>query len=317
MKSIVRNIALIGAVSVSFTPMAAMAQEQEIAVIVKTTSSNFWQNVNRGAEAGMEELDDYTMSFDGAATESDIAAQVNLVDNAVNRGVAGIVLAPSDPEALVPSVQRAHESGIPVVIIDSMLADGAEEFYQAFLATDNQAAGELMAQTMIDAIGTEGQIAIMSYVPGVGSEIGRVGGFTDYIEANSDIEIVNTLYSQSQMATALNQTTDILSAHPDLDGIFGANEPTAVGMGRAIIQAGREGSLVALGFDGNEDLQEFVRDDVLEAIAVQGSFQMGELGVQTIGNLLAGETVEEFINTGVVVVTADNIDSDEAQNVLY
>tara|TARA_R100000365_G_C2748600_1_gene80657 strand:+ start:10413 stop:11339 length:927 start_codon:yes stop_codon:yes gene_type:complete len=308
-------MALVGAVTLAAMPAAVMAQE--IAVIVKTTSSNFWQNVNRGAQAGMEGLDGYTMSFDGPASESDIAAQVNMVDNAINRGVAGIVLAPSDPEALVPSVQRAYESGIPVVIIDSMLAEGAEEYYQAFLSTDNQAAGELMAQTMIDAIGTEGQIAIMSYVPGVGSEIGRVGGFTDYIEANSDIEIVNTLYSQSQMATALNQTTDILSAYPELDGIFGANEPTAVGMGRAIVQAGRQGSLTALGFDGNEDLQQFVRDGVLEAIAVQGSFQMGEMGVQTVVDLLAGEEVEEFINTGVVVVTADNIDSDEAQNVLY
>lgn len=315
MKSKFRYLALIGAVTLTTMPAAAMAQE--IAVIVKTTSSNFWQNVNRGAQAGMEELDQYTMSFDGPASESDIAAQVNLVDNAINRGVAGIVLAPSDPEALVPSVQRAYESGIPVVIIDSMLSEGAEDFYQAFLSTDNQAAGELMAQTMIDSIGTEGQIAIMSYVPGVGSEIGRVGGFTDYIEANSDIEIVSTLYSQSQMATALNQTTDILSAYPELDGIFGANEPTAVGMARAIVQAGREGSLTALGFDGNEDLQQFVRDGVLEAIAVQGSFQMGELGVKTIADLLAGQEVEEFINTGVVVVTADNIDDDEAQNVLY
>ncbi|MAN77249.1 MAG: LacI family transcriptional regulator [Rhizobiales bacterium] len=315
MKSLFRSMALVGAVTLAAMPAAVIAQE--IAVIVKTTSSNFWQNVNRGAQAGMEGLDGYTMSFDGPASESDIAAQVNMVDNAINRGVAGIVLAPSDPEALVPSVQRAYESGIPVVIIDSMLAEGAEEYYQAFLSTDNQAAGELMAQTMIDAIGTEGQIAIMSYVPGVGSEIGRVGGFTDYIEANSDIEIVNTLYSQSQMATALNQTTDILSAYPELDGIFGANEPTAVGMGRAIVQAGRQGSLTALGFDGNEDLQQFVRDGVLEAIAVQGSFQMGEMGVQTVVDLLAGEEVEEFINTGVVVVTADNIDSDEAQNVLY
>ncbi|GGA42869.1 ABC transporter substrate-binding protein [Pelagibacterium lentulum] len=315
MKSVFRCLALVGAVAVTAIPATAIAQE--IAVIVKTTSSNFWQNVNRGAQAGVETLDGYTMSFDGPASESDIAAQVNMVDNAINRGVAGLVLAPSDPEALVPSVQRAYESGIPVVIIDSALAQGAEDYYQAFLSTDNNAAGQLMAQTMINAVGPEGQIAIMSYVPGVGSEIGRVGGFTDYIEANSNIEIVNTLYSQSQMATALNQTTDTLSAYPELDGIFGANEPTAVGMGRAIVQAGREGSLVALGFDGNEDLQQFVRDGVLEAIAVQGSFQMGEMGVQTIAKLLAGEEVEEFINTGVVLVTKNNIDSEQAQNVLY
>ncbi|NDV00088.1 ABC transporter substrate-binding protein [Pseudoroseicyclus tamaricis] len=296
---------------------AGAASAQEIAVIVKTTNSNFWQNVNKGAQAAIEGADGYTMSFDGPAAESNIADEVNLVENAINRGVAGIVLAPSDPEALGPVVQRAFQSAIPVVIIDSALAESYQDSYQAFLSTDNCAAGEQVAQRMIEEAGTEGKVAIMSYVAGVGSEIGRVGCFTDYLAENSNLEIVGPYYSQSQMATALNQTTDVLSANPDLVGIFGANEPTAVGMGRAIVQAGRAGDLVALGFDGNEDLQQFVRDGVLEAIAVQGSFAMGELGVETVIDILDGGDVESFINTGVVMVDADNIDTDEAQNVLY
>ncbi|SFD83078.1 ABC transporter substrate-binding protein [Roseivivax sediminis] len=296
---------------------AGMVQAGEIAVIVKTTNSNFWQNVNKGAQAAIEGQSEHTMSFDGPAAESAIADEVNLVENAINRGVAGIVLAPSDPEALVPVVKRAYESAIPVVIVDSMLADGAEEYYQAFLSTDNCAAGEQVAERMIEEAGTEGKVAIMSYVAGVGSEIGRVGCFQDYLAENSELEVVGPYYSQSQMATALNQTTDVLSANPDLVGIFGANEPTAVGMGRAIVQAGKAGQLVALGFDGNEDLQNFVRDGVLNAIAVQGSFAMGETGVNTVIDILSGETVDDFINTGVVMVDQDNIDSDEAQNVLY
>ena len=157
----------------------------------------------------------------------------------------------------------------------------------------------------------------MSYVAGVGSEIGRVGGFKEYIDANSQLEIVATYYSEAQMAKAMNQTTDVLAANPDLVGIFGANEPTAVGMGRALVQSGKAGKVVAIGFDGNKDLQDFVRDGTLDAIAVQGSFQMGELGVKAIGDILAGKTVEKFLNTGVVIVTKDNIDAPEAQNVLY
>jgi ribose transport system substrate-binding protein len=296
---------------------AGAAGAGEIAVIVKTTNSNFWQNVNLGAQAAMEGNTEHTLSFDGPAAESAVADQVSMVENAINRGVAGLVLAPSDPEALVPVVQRAYESGIPVVIIDSMLGEGAEGSYQAFLSTDNCAAGQQVAQRMIEEAGTTGKVAIMSYVAGVGSEIGRVGCFTEYLQENSELEIVGPLYSQSQMANALNQTTDILASNPDLVGIFGANEPTAVGMGRAIVQAGKAGELVALGFDGNEDLQQFVRDGVLTATAVQGSFAMGEMGVQAVLDILAGETVEPFINTGVVLVDAENIDSDEAQNVLY
>lgn len=296
---------------------AAGAQAGEIAVIVKTTNSNFWQNVNLGAQAAIEGQSEHTLSFDGPAAESAVADQVSLVENAINRGVAGLVLAPSDPEALIPVVQRAYESGIPVVIIDSALGEGAEGAFQAFLSTDNCAAGEQVAKRMIDEAGTTGKVGIMSYVAGVGSEIGRVGCFTTYLQKNSDLEIVGPLYSQSQMANALNQTTDMLASNPDLVGIFGANEPTAVGMGRAIEQAGKAGQLTALGFDGNEDLQQFVRDGVLTATAVQGSFAMGEMGVQTVMDILAGETVEPFINTGVVMVDKANIESDEARNVLY
>lgn len=296
---------------------AAGAQAGEIAVIVKTTNSNFWQNVNLGAQAAIEGQSEHTLSFDGPAAESAVADQVSLVENAINRGVAGLVLAPSDPEALIPVVQRAYESGIPVVIIDSALGEGAEGAFQAFLSTDNCAAGEQVAKRMIDEAGTTGKVGIMSYVAGVGSEIGRVGCFTTYLQENSDLEIVGPLYSQSKMANALNQTTDMLASNPDLVGIFGANEPTAVGMGRAIEQAGKAGQLTALGFDGNEDLQQFVRDGVLTATAVQGSFAMGEMGVQTVMDILAGETVEPVINTGVVMVDKANIESDEARNVLY
>lgn len=297
--------------------MPAMAASNEIAVIVKTANSNFWQNVNKGATAAVSELPDYKMTFQGPASESNVADQVNMVDNAVNRKVAGIVLAPSDPDALIPSIKKAWENSIPVVLIDSGVSDSGKQYYQSFLSTDNKAAGELCAKAMIEKLGGEGQIAIMSYVAGVGSEIGRVGGFKDYIEANSKIEVVNTYYSQSQMATALNQTVDVLTAFPNLKGIFGANEPTAAGMGRALEQTGKAGQITAIGFDGNEDLQNFVRGGTLGGIAVQGSFQMGELGVKAIADILAGKKAEKFIDTGVVFVTKDNIDADEAQNVLY
>ncbi|WP_411958456.1 ABC transporter substrate-binding protein [Paracoccus homiensis] len=307
----------LGAIASVMALSAGMATAGEIAVIVKTTNSNFWQNVNKGAEAAIADQSEHTFSFDGPATESAVADQVNLVENAINRGVSGIVLAPSDPEALAPAVKRAFESGIPVVIIDSGLTDSAKDSYQAFLSTDNCAAGEEVAKRMIAEAGSEGKVAVMSYVAGVGSEIGRVGCFSEYLTANSDLEIVGPYYSQSQMAMALNQTTDILASNPDLVGIFGANEPTAVGMGRAIMQAGKAGQLVALGFDGNEDLQQFVREGLMQATAVQGSFAMGEMGVNAIIDILAGEKVEPFINTGVVLVDQANIDSDEAKNVLY
>lgn len=306
--------ALMATSVLALTASASMAGE--IAVIVKTTNSSFWQNVNKGATAAIANHSEHTMTFNGPAAESAIADQVALVENAINRSVAGIVLAPSDPEALAPVVKRAFESGIPVAIIDSALAEGNEKYYQAFLSTDNCAAGKLAAQLMIDNAGSSGKVAVMSYVAGVGSEIGRVGCFVEHMNTNSDIEIVGPFYSQSQMATALNQTTDILAAN-ELVGIFGANEPTAIGMGRAIEQAGKAGQITAIGFDGNSDLQDMVKSGTLLSTAVQGSFQMGELGVNAVADILAGKEVTDFIDTGVVMVNKDNIDTPVAQNVLY
>src|SRR5256885_94330 len=120
----------------------ARAADKEIAVIVKTANSDFWQNVKKGANAAVGELKGYTASFQGAASDTDLAGQVALVENAINRKVAGIVLAPSDPDALVPAIKKAWEAKIPVIVIDSAIADAGKKDSQSFLSTDNKLAGE-------------------------------------------------------------------------------------------------------------------------------------------------------------------------------
>jgi ribose transport system substrate-binding protein len=303
----------------------AVEGPSEIAVIVKTGNSSFWQNVQTGAFDAAKELKAQTpklsVTFLGAQSESNINEEISIVESAIDRGVKAIVLAPSDVTALQPAVKKAKDAGIPVIIIDSKLNGDASQ-YTAFLATDNKAAGEACAKTMIDLLTkagkTEGKIQVMSYVAGVGSEVGRVGGFNDYIKANSKFTLLETQYSNSDMPTALNQTTNVLAANPDLVGIFGANEPTAIGMGRAIATAKLGGKIVAVGFDGNSVLQGFIKDGTLQAIAVQSSYNMGFLGVKTAYDAsIGGKTVEPYVDTGFIIVTKDNVDSQEAKNVLY
>lgn len=295
---------------------SAWAKSDEIAVIVKSANSTFWQNVRKGAKtAGADLGGKYKVTFQGPESETAIDAQVNMVDNAVNRGVAGIVLAASDPVALVPAVRKAYESGIPVVLIDSGLnSDG--KYYQSFLATDNRAAGKLAAEKLLAKV-KGGKVAVMSFTQGAASAIERTGGFIDEVKSKADYKIVGPYYSNSEMVTALNQTEDVLGSNPDIAAIFGANEPTAVGMARAVKQKGFAGKIVAVGFDGNSDLQNFVRDGTLDGIVVQSSYQMGYKGVDTIGKIIKGEKVEKVIDTGVVYVTKENIDSPEAKAVLY
>lgn len=295
---------------------SAWAKSQEIAVIVKSANSTFWQNVQKGAKAAEKDLGGkYQINFQGPDAETAIDAQVNMVENAINRKVAGIVLAPSDPVALVPAVKKAYENGIPVVLIDSGLQN-ADKYFQSFLATDNRAAGKLAADKLLAKV-KGGKVAVMSFTQGAQSAIERTGGFVDAVKAKAEYKLVGPYYSNSEMITALNQTIDVLSSNPDIAAIFGANEPTAVGMARAVKQRGFAGKIVAVGFDGNSDLQNFVRDGTLDGIVVQSSFQMGYKGVDSIGKLLKGQKLEKFIDTGVVYVTKENIDSEEAKGVLY
>src|SRR5512136_3090549 len=290
-------------------PKSTAAGGGEIAVIVKTGNSSFWQNVQTGAMAAQTELKAKTpklsVTFLGAQSESNINEEINIVESAIDRGVKAIVLAPSDTKALQPAVKDAKDAGIPVIIIDSKL-DGDPSQYVSFLATDNKAAGEACAKALIDALKakgiTEGKVQVMSYVAGVGSEIGRVGGFNDYIKANSKFTLLQTQYSNADMPTALDQTTNVLQANPDLVGIFGANEPTAIGMGRAIEQAGLAGKIVAIGFDGNSVLQEMVKKGTLQGIAVQSSYNMGFLGVKTAYEAsIDGKTVPHNVDTGFIM----------------
>jgi ribose transport system substrate-binding protein len=306
--------------------MSALVFGQEVAVIVKTGNSSFWQNVQTGCFDAQKELKKITPKFSvtflGPQSESNVNEEINIVESAIDRGVKAIVLAPSDTTALQSAVKKAEAAGIKVIIIDSKL-DGPASQYNAFLATDNDAAGRACAKEMIErvkaATGSDsGNIAVESYVAGVGSEVGRVGGFKDYIAKNSNLKIVTTQYSQSDQVQALNQVTNILSSNPDLVGIFGANEPSAVGMGRAIAQAGLAGKIVAIGFDGNGVLQNFVKDGTIQAICVQSSYNMGYLGVKTAYDVsIAKKKIAAYVDTGFLLVTKDNIDTQPAKNVLY
>jgi len=314
-------------VLVALALFAGFVSAQEIAVVVKTGNSGFWQNVQTGCFDAQKELKatspKLSVTFLGPQSESNVNEEINIVESAIDRGVKAIVLAPSDVTALIPSVKKAKDAGIPVIILDSLLGGDANN-YNAFLATNNDAAGRACAKEMIDRIkkatGKDtGNIAVMSYVAGVGSEIGRVGGFKDYIAKNSHLTIVTTQYSNADMVTALNQTTNVLAANPDLVGIFGANEPTAIGMGRAIAQAGLVGKIVAIGFDGASALAGFVKDGTLQAICVQSSYNMGYQGVKLAYSIAIQKkpVATKNVDTGFLMVTGDNVNTTAAKNVLY
>jgi ribose transport system substrate-binding protein len=236
-----------------------------------------------------------------------------MVENAINRQVKGIVLAPCDPKGLVKVAEKAKAQKIALVGIDSALDTKCD----SFLTTNNVAAGKKAAEELLSRVkGKTGKVALMLYVAGAGSCVDRAKGFTDEIKAKSKMKIVGPYYSDADSAKAMNQMTDVLASNPDLKAVFAANEPTAIGVAKAIATAGKTGKLVAIGFDGAPILQDYVKKGVLQAIMVQSPFNMGYMGVQEAYNKIKGKKVNEFVDTGVFSVTTKNIASDEAQKAL-
>lgn len=293
------------------------ASAQNVTVIVKATTSPYWQTVFAGAEAAAEELG-VNLTTQGAAEESDIAGQISILENAVTQGPDAIVIAPTALEPLGAPIDRAAES-VPVIMIDSA---AQTEAYTSFLTTDNVAAGRLAAQALADAVealhgAPEGEIAILTALPGVGSLSQRDQGFREGLAEYPGLTEVANRFNNNDANQALTNTLDILVANPNLVGIFADNLPMGVGAGRAIAERGLEEQVAVVAFDSDEAEIGYLQGGQIKALVVQNPFRMGYEGVQTAVAAINGEEVERNIDTGVTVVTMENFDTPEVQALLY
>lgn len=254
------------------------------------------------------------VEFKGAQTETDLNGQVSILENSINQGFDAIILAPSDADALVPPVETAHEKDIPVIIIDSALNS---DLPVSYIATDNVAAAELAAETMAKLIGEQGDVAILSYVPSAASAIDRETGFEKGIEKYKNINIVAKQYSQSDKARALSVTEDILTSNPNLAGYFSANNRSALGAAQAILQKGLKDQVVHVAFDADPDEISGLQEGTIDALVVQNPYKMGYLAVENALKVINGEEVEKRIDTGVTIVTMENFNDPQIQELLF
>ncbi len=288
-------------------------KKRVIAVIPKGVSHSFWLTVKAGADAAGTEFG-VEIDWKGPASETDISGQINIVEDAINRRVDGIVLAPSHGDSLVPMVQRAQREGVPVTIFDSGIST---ENYLSYVSTDNRAGGALAADRMGAQLKGTGKVAILGVKKGSVSTDEREEGFNERIKAAyPGIQVVQWLYGEANAAKSLSTAEDMLTSHPDLNGLFASNESSTVGAVRAIRQRGLSKQVVLVGFDSTPDLVAQVRDGSIDSLVVQNPFKMGYEGVRTILEKLAGREPARRIDTGVVLLTKENLESPEVQQLI-
>ncbi len=274
---------------------------------------NFWVTVKSGADSAGKELG-VEIIWKGPAQETDIASQIAIVEDYINKKVDAIVLAACDTKALNALIGRAIDNGIPVVTIDSGVDD---ERPLSFIATDNLKAAELAADELARLIDHQGEVALMPHVPGAATTIMREEGFKKGIAKYPGIHLVTVQYSNSDVATAMSVMENMLSAHPNLAGVFPTNEAGVLGVVQALTARGKIGQIKVVGFDAADDEIKALENGSVHALIVQDPFKMGYLGVKAALEAMAKKPIAKRIDTGVYVITKDNMATPEMQRVLY
>lgn len=284
-----------------------------IAVIPKGTTHDFWLTVKAGAEAAAQEFDAETV-WKGPDKETEVVKQINIIEDFITMEVDAIVMAACDAEAMAGVVKRAMDAGIPVVTIDSGVKSDDPV---TFVATDNVAGAKAAGEELARLIGGSGEVGLIPFVKGAATSEMREQGFKEAIAKYPDIKLVATLYSESDATTGMNVTQDMMTAHPELDGIFAANEGGAIGAAQAIRADGKAGEIKLVAFDASDEQIAALKEGVIQALVVQNPYKMGYEGVKAAIDHLEGRPVEKRIDTGVTVVTMQNFHDPEIQQVLY
>jgi ribose transport system substrate-binding protein len=313
-----RSIVAASLIALAAYGAPSYAAEPKIPIIVKDTTSFYWQIVLAGARHAGKDLGVNVPEL-GAQSESDINGQISILENAVAEKPAAVVIAPTEFKALGEPIDEAAKK-VPIIGIDSAADSKA---FASFLTTDNVQGGRIAADGLADAIKAkygkaEGDVALITSLPGVGSLDQRAKGFKEEIAAKyPGLKLVADKVADGKATTGLNIMTDLITANPDLRGVFASNLIMAQGAGQAIAENKKADTIKLVGFDSDDKLIGFLKDGTITALVVQDPYRMGYDGIKTALAVSKGEKVQANVDTGANLITKANMDSEKQHALLY
>jgi|SaaInl4_150m_RNA_FD_contig_21_1757272_length_1055_multi_6_in_0_out_0_1 ribose transport system substrate-binding protein len=292
----------------------AVAEDIYIPVISKGFQHQFWQAVKMGADQAAADLG-VSITFEGPESESAVAEQIDMIDAALQKNPAALCLAALDAKAMAEQLQYCADNNIPVIGFDSGVDS---DIPVATAATDNLAAAALAADKMAELIGGSGKVAVIVHDQTSLTGIQRRDGFLNRMaEAYPDIEVLEPQYGGGDHAASTDIANAFLTANPDLSGIFGANEGSAIGALTAVGEQELEGKIIVIGFDAGVTQKDAIRSGVMSGAITQDPVGIGYKAVEAAVKVINGETVEEMIDTGFHWYNADNMDDPVISPLLY
>src|ERR1700716_2112208 len=311
MKHTVREIAvcLLGAILMlggAGTGQAQQTKKPVIGLVMKSLANEFFKDMEEGAVKHAQERGDLTLIPVGMHSETDIDTQISAIENFITQKVDAIVVAPADSRALVPPLARAIKAGIVVINIDVALDEQAKKqagISLAFVGPDNRAGAKLSGDVLAKALGPGGKVVIIEGNPGADNAQQRKRGFDDSVKEGK-LDLVDSRTAHWETEEANSVFSNILTAHPDVQGVMAANDSMALGVVKAIDASGKSGKIKVVGFDNIPAVQPLLKQKKLLATVDQFGSQMAANGIDYALKVLAGEKLEGWIKTPIKLVTA-------------
>ncbi|MBO6725680.1 MAG: ABC transporter substrate-binding protein [Rhizobiaceae bacterium] len=292
----------------------ALAQDKPyIALVSKGFQHQFWQAVKTGAEQAAEELG-VRITFEGPDNETMVDRQIDMLAAALANKPAAIGFAALDSQAAIPLLRQASDAGVPVIAFDS----GVDSDIPATTATtDNLAAAALAADKMAEMLGGKGKVAVVAHDQTSRTGIDRRDGFLNRMaEAHPDIEVVTVQYGQGDHLQSTEVTKAILTANPDLGGIFGTNEGSAIGVVNGVRETGAE-NIVVIGYDSGTAQKQAINDGLMAGAITQNPIGIGYETVKAAVAAINGEELPNVIDTGFYWYDKATMDDPQIAAVLY
>jgi ribose transport system substrate-binding protein len=292
-----------------------VAETLFIPLISKGFQHQFWQAVKTGAELEAAELG-VEITFEGPASETEVQAQLDMFQTALDRQPDAIGYATLDPEACVSYMEQARERGIPVVQFDA----GCNSDYPLNLAaTDGVAAGAIAADNMARLMGEKGEVGIVGHSQINSTGVERRDGFVNRMtEAYPDITIVDIQYGDGDHLKSADIAKAMIAANPNLAGLYATNEGSAIGIVNAVTELGLPvGELIIIGFDSGKAQVDAVISGVMAGAITQDPIGIGRAVVRNAVAAISGETLPKFTDTGAFWYDSTNYTDANIAAVLY
>lgn len=284
-----------------------------IAIVSKGFQHQFWQAVKKGAE-DQAKKEGAQINFVGPATESDIEGQVTMLTNELAKNPKALAFAALDSKAAAPLLEDAKSRNIPVIAFDS----GVEgDIPVTTASTDNKAAAAEAAKHMSELLGGKGKVGIVVHDQTSKSAIDRRDGFLEWMKANAPgITVLPPQYGGGDQAKSADITKSIIASNPDIAGIYGSNEGSAIGVVKGVEESGKKG-LKIVGFDSGKAQIDAIRSGLMAGAITQNPIGIGEQTVAAAMKVIRGESVPKVIDTGFYWYDKTNIDEPKIAAVLY